>query len=133
MTARRCADIPPPQAPVHRGFFFAPPQFASARIPCHTAYMPAYSGAVGIINDFLDGELVFVRSSNVVAAQWNEAAGTLMIEFKKGVAWVYAPVDRREARAFIEAPSHGIWVWDNLKKRGTRHDHLAGVRAAKLR
>lgn len=95
--------------------------------------MPAYSRDYRGANDFLDGELVFVRSSNLVAAQWDEAAGTLMIEFKKGVVWVYAPVNRHEARAFIEAPSHGIWVWDNLKKRGTRHDRLAGVRATELR
>lgn len=81
--------------------------------------------------DFLNGELTFLSSSNVVAAQYHPDIQSLMVEYKEGVAWIYDPVPLSMAIAFINAPSKGTFIWDAVKIRGTVHEHQVNARKLK--
>lgn len=77
---------------------------------------------------FLNGELTFLSSSNVAAAQYHPDSQELMIEYgvgsdRAGAAWIYGNISMAEAIDFIRAPSKGIWVWDHIRVRGTVHSH----------
>jgi hypothetical protein len=79
----------------------------------------------GQVDEFLwFGELLLVRSSNVAAAQYFPEDEKLMVEFLNGSAYLYAGVGVEEARAFAEADSKGSWLWDNVRKRGSKTAHL---------
>jgi len=71
------------------------------------------------------GEPLTVVSSNVgPLAQYFIDEQKLMLEFDGGAsAYLYDDVTPDEAFAFAAAPSKGIWVWDNLRVRGTTNRH----------
>lgn len=70
-----------------------------------------------------DGEILFVNSSNVAAAQFHRDAKKLMLEFKNGSAYLYSNVSPDEAQSFIQATSKGGWVWTDLRIRGSKTGH----------
>jgi hypothetical protein len=70
-----------------------------------------------------EGEPLFVHSSNVAMAQYHLAEGKIMIEYLNGEAWLYGSVSASEALDFAKAQSKGGWLWDNVRVRGTKHDH----------
>ncbi len=80
------------------------------------------AGPKGTAVGFLDGELTFVQSSNVLAAQFHAADQTLMVEFKNGRAYLYKPVSEAMAVAFITGGSRGGFVWDHFRVRGPGGD-----------
>lgn len=69
------------------------------------------------------GELLFVHSSNVAAAQYDVYSRTMMVEFKGGAAYLYSDVSEDEAIAFANAQSKGSWVWSVCRIRGTKNGH----------
>lgn len=76
------------------------------------------------LDDFLHfGEWLPVQSSNVAAAQYDGETEQMTVEFDDGSFYQYQQVSRQEARAFAQAGSKGIWVWDHLRIRGTRDGH----------
>jgi len=77
-----------------------------------------------VADDFVyGGELLFVHSSNVAAAQYFWGEHKMMIEFLNGSAYLYSSVNETEAWTFATAGSKGGWVWDNLRVRGTVDQH----------
>jgi KTSC domain len=76
------------------------------------------------VDEFLYfGEFLFVQSSNVAVAQYFPEDQKLMVEFLNGSAYLYSGVGVEEARDFAEAPSKGEWIWDHLRKRGSKWAH----------
>lgn len=71
------------------------------------------------LSRFLYGELVHVVSTNVDWIQFDRNRELLYIGFKNGAAYVYYQIDAGEASSMFTASSHGKWVWDNLRVRGT--------------
>src|SRR5262245_50375178 len=66
------------------------------------------------LTDFLTGEWVSCRSSNVSAARW--VADALTLQFDDGSVYEYRPVDRDLAESFAHAPSKGGWRHDHFPK-----------------
>lgn len=86
------------------------------------------------VDAFLDqGELIFVSSSHITAAQYFPADEKLMIEYDGGAAWLYSPVSRIMAEGFAESGSKGTWVYDNIRVRGKGNVHAHQVNAVQLR
>jgi hypothetical protein len=69
------------------------------------------------------GERIYVNSSNVAWIQYLAAfEGTpehLYVGYLDGSAYGYSEITPEMAIAFLNAPSKGKWVWDNLRIRGT--------------
>lgn len=69
------------------------------------------------------GERVYVDSSNVAWIQYLAAfEGTpehLYVGYKDGSTYMYSEITPEMAIAFLNAPSKGSWVWNNLRIRGT--------------
>lgn len=72
---------------------------------------------------FLNGEPLFVHSTNVVAAQYYADENKMQVEFKGGSAYLYSNVSLEEAWDFLEAGSKGSWIWDKLRVRGSKTAH----------
>lgn len=59
-----------------------------------------------------------VSSSNIASIGYDEASGTLEIQFNNGTTYQYFDVPERLAREFIDSPpggSHGKYLNDNIK------------------
>jgi len=69
------------------------------------------------------GDLLFVHSTNVVAAQYDHQNQKMMVQFKGGKVYLYSSVTEQEAYAFATAQSKGGWVWSYLRIRGTKNGH----------
>jgi len=74
------------------------------------------------------GQWVPVESSNVAAARYIYGEQKLEVEYlgKNGepsTFYHYWPVTPDEVEAFGLAPSHGKWIWDHVRVRGTKYDH----------
>ena len=67
---------------------------------------------------FLNGEVLFVHSTNVAAGQYFPEAEKLMLEFNNGSAYMYSNISINEAWDFLFAMSKGVWCWDVLRVRG---------------
>lgn len=65
------------------------------------------------------GTWVSVQSSHVSAIHYEQATSQLQIEYWNGWFYQYEDIDYAEARSFYNAASHGKWVWDHLRLRGT--------------
>lgn len=74
-------------------------------------------------------EIVYVSSSNVVAAAYDARTQVMMIEFRRyvkgrgalaggGSRYEYAGIAEATWRAFKRAGSKGKWVWTILRRRG---------------
>lgn len=64
-----------------------------------------------------------VTSSNVAAIRYDRAGGGwLHVAYHVGPAWRYR-VPEAAALALYHAPSKGTWLWDNVKVRGSVHQH----------
>lgn len=74
-------------------------------------------------------EIVYVSSSNVVAAAYDARTEVLMVEFRRyikgagaiaggGPRYEYAGVNEATWRSFKRAGSKGKWVWSALRRRG---------------
>ena len=69
------------------------------------------------------------HSSNVEAMQYEVAEKRLTVAYNGGNRngtvgyYQYEDVSEDEAEAAFAAASKGIWVWDNLRVRGTRCEH----------
>ncbi len=68
----------------------------------------------------LDGEKVYVTSSNVEAFQWDRRRRELTVWFlakgkRPGQMYVYQDVPPKVVTAFVAAPSKGQFVWRNLR------------------
>ena len=66
---------------------------------------------------------MLVHSSNVRMVQFFPNEKKMLVEFKKGAAYIYSNVSEQEALSFARAHSKGIWVWDHLRVRGSRTRH----------
>ncbi len=77
------------------------------------------------VQDFVYGrEPIYVHSTNVVAAQYNDDLKKLAVKFKgKGQAYMYHDCDERMAFDFAQDWSKGGWVWENLRILGTKNGH----------
>lgn len=69
------------------------------------------------------GEKVFVTSSNVEAAQYDDEKHELLVWFLNGSLYWYGNISHSEAVGFITAPSKGGWVNDILKGPGYPQTH----------
>lgn len=81
------------------------------------------------LEDFVfNGQIMFVHSTNVAAAQYFIETNQLMVEFlgKKGKAnsaYLYNNIGVEDAVSFAKAESKGIWVWSWLRIKGSRTAH----------
>lgn len=65
------------------------------------------------------GEALQTPHSSNVASTWYEIdQQALYIQYKDGSLYEYRDVTPGEAESMYRAPSHGKWVWDNLRIRG---------------
>lgn len=72
---------------------------------------------------FLWGEKLNVTSTLLAAAQYDMAKQELILWFLDGASALYYGVTPQEARSFADAPSKGIWFWDNIRVRGSAVAH----------
>lgn len=72
---------------------------------------------------FLNGEPLFVHSSNVAMMQWHEDTSQLMVEFLNGSAYLYDNCDEKVAVLALNAFSKGNFVWSELRVRGSKTAH----------
>jgi hypothetical protein len=63
------------------------------------------------------------ESSNVRAISYDHADRVLAVEYDGGRRQYYSPVTLAQAMELYEAPSKGIWLWDNIRVRGTVSGH----------
>lgn len=70
-----------------------------------------------------DQQPFFVHSTNVVMAQYFIQTKQMMVEYKDSRAYLYDNVSEDEAINFAKAESKGVWVWDNLRVRGSKTAH----------
>jgi hypothetical protein len=75
------------------------------------------------LETFLMGRWEPVSSSNVAEAAYDRDSGRLLVRYKSGGGGWWYEVGREAAEAFYAAPSHGGWLWDNVKVRGSRSEH----------
>lgn len=76
------------------------------------------------LDDFLLNGVTFeVVSSNVAMASYEAETFTLFITYDGGECWAYDPISPSAAASFIQATSHGGWLWSNVRVRGTKHEH----------
>lgn len=61
-----------------------------------------------------NGEMLFVHSSNVAAAQYYPEEQKMMIEFLDGGKYLYSNISEQEALTFAQAPSKGRWCHTTL-------------------
>lgn len=77
-------------------------------------------------------EVISFHSSNVTWAQYFINDRYMLVAFhggsppKPGVYRV-SPISEAEAIDFARAFSKGIWYWDSVRIRGTRHGHKKNV------
>jgi hypothetical protein len=80
-------------------------------------------------------EIVYVSSSNVVAAAYDARTQVLMVEFRRyvkgqgalaggGSRYEYAGVSEASWRSFKRAGSKGKWVWAMLRRRGVPYRRI---------
>lgn len=69
-----------------------------------------------------EGTLLFVHSTNVVAAQYFPDAQKMMVEFGDG-RYLYSNVSVQEAISFVQAQSKGMWLWRNFRVLGSKTAH----------
>lgn len=62
-------------------------------------------------------------SSNVERVHYEIDHSSLFIEYYTGWLYRYWPVNEREAASIFHSRSKGVWVWDNLRRRGTKLGH----------
>lgn len=84
--------------------------------------------SAGVVAGFLyEQQIIFLHSSNVVAAQYFLDSQKLMVEFKgKGrpnSAYLYSNMSEQEALDLVNGQSKGGWVWDRLRVRGSKTAH----------
>ena len=78
----------------------------------------------GEISEFVyEGQPLFVHSSNVAMAQYFKESKQIMVEYLDGEAWMFGNFSEQEAIAFAQAQSKGVFVWDVIRIRGTKHGH----------
>lgn len=84
----------------------------------------ASPAGVDDIDEFVHwGKKLFVTSSNVQAAQYDQSELTLLVWFLDGSLYQYSGVTPHEAISFATAPSKGLWVWQTLRISGTKDGH----------
>lgn len=69
---------------------------------------------------FMTGEWVEWESSNCMAGVYYPESLYMELRFRDGTYYGYFNVSSTEAAAMYNAPSHGKWVWDHLRIRGTK-------------
>jgi len=80
-------------------------------------------------------EIVYVSSSNVVAAAYDATTRVLLVEFRRyvkgrgaiaggGARYEYAAIEEAQWRAFKRAGSKGRWVWSMLRRRGVPYRRI---------
>jgi hypothetical protein len=71
------------------------------------------------------GEIMYVYhlSSNVGSIQYSKEDEQMTIQYKWGGVYLYNNISPTEAYSMVVAASKGIWVWDNLRVRGTKKGH----------
>lgn len=67
---------------------------------------------------FLDGAYATVVSSMIHGAQYYAEQSMMHVDFKDGGFDEVSSISPAEAKAFITAPSHGVWYWDHVLVRG---------------
>lgn len=60
-----------------------------------------------------------IKSSNIVAYAYDEAAQTLSIEFPTGVRYDYHEVDKGLIERFRDAPSKGSFFAEHIRNKFT--------------
>lgn len=88
-------------------------------------YKNLQKGESPYLEDFLDG-FAFTQfaSSNVYAVVYDRTRFTLYVQYLRkknpGPWYQYKQVDLSEAKTVYNAISKGIWVWSNLRVRGSQ-------------
>lgn len=67
------------------------------------------------------------KSSNVKSFAYDYKRNALAVEYQGQLFWEYSPVSLTKALSLYHAPSKGTWIWDNIKVRGTIHQHRVGA------
>ena len=70
-------------------------------------------------NDVRAGKIMQVQSSNVAWFRWEASNDSMQISYKDGSVYEYYSIPLSMALDMYRAGSHGSWVWDNLRRRGT--------------
>lgn len=69
---------------------------------------------------YMGGEEKSVSSSNVASSKYDSKEKYMEVGFIGGKRYGYHDVSSQEATSFFSAKSKGSWVWDHLRRRGTR-------------
>jgi len=69
---------------------------------------------------YMKGEWVSWPSTNCVGGRYIADQLYMELEFKDGSYYGYFNITPEEAASMYRATSHGGWVWDNLRIRGTK-------------
>lgn len=60
-------------------------------------------------------EFISVTSSNIQGIGYDDATKTLHVEFRGGARYTYAGVPKDEYEDFLNAPSKGSYLAENIK------------------
>ena len=69
---------------------------------------------------YMHGEWVSWPSTNCVGGRYFPETLYMELEFKDGTFYGYFNIGPEEAASMYHATSHGVWVWDSLRIRGTK-------------
>lgn len=81
-----------------------------------------------LTDDFMNGKLMWVISSNVAAGRYIKDQAKLVVQFRNGATYSYFGISPALAQSFADADSFGVWIWDNLRVRGTKYGHQVPYR-----
>lgn len=114
-------DIPsPPRGPVNDATFTPTSEDATFTLVDEEIQIDQDEFPEGSIEaSVFSGETIGLISSNVSWMRYDQAQNQLYLGFIDGTTYQYSQVLPEEALDLIYSPSHGKWVWDHLRVRGT--------------
>ncbi len=65
--------------------------------------------------------MIIVSSSNIEAIGFDSASDELYVRFIKGGTYIYSGVSEFQFSEFVDAPSKGQWLDQNVKKPGNSY------------
>lgn len=76
------------------------------------------------VERFVNGEeAIMADSTNVYSLFYRPDYQSLQIEFLNNSIYLYSNVTEAEAEDVALAMSKGMWIWDELRIRGTKYGH----------
>ena len=91
-------------------------------------HKPMGRGEAPDMQSFLFGETYSrFSSSNVQAIAYDITRNVLHVQYQNGRWYAYGNFSKQEAQTAWAAPSKGVYLWDAVRIRGTKHGHKKPV------